>query len=214
MNAVSQLERLTKNNRYREAASSLSAVQSLLSSFDGYAGVERVASIQRDVARLQRELGEKARGEFETYFNQDNRRPIRSTNLTDAALVIDALGTEATTSLIEFYTTLQLREYRRIFRATDEAGQLDNVARRFAWYRRILKTYDDEHSAIFEDGPVKRWNVARELTKRFTDVTRQDIRSVLIRSQGRINVTTLLEALQSSIEFERAMSRRFGMPVS
>ena len=62
VNAVSQLERLTKANRFREASSSLSAVKSLQSSFKGFAGVERVASIQREVSALQKELGDKSQG--------------------------------------------------------------------------------------------------------------------------------------------------------
>lgn len=132
----------------------------------------------------------------------------------DAALVIDALGGEARTSIIDFYTNFQLREYRRIFRATDEAGQLDNVSRRFAWFRRILKVYDDDHATMFEEAPIKSWGVAKELTRKFTEVTREDLRSVLIRSQGRVQVPVLLEALHASIEFEKSMSRRFQLPVS
>ncbi|PWN35464.1 uncharacterized protein FA14DRAFT_164344 [Meira miltonrushii] len=212
VNAVSQLERLTKASRFREASSSLSAVKSLQSSFKGFAGVERVASIQREVSALQKELGDKARAEIESHFTNDANRPLRTTSVPDAALVIDALGAEAKQSLIDFYTTYQLREYRRIFRATDEAGQLDNVARRFAWFRRILKTYDEEHSAVFEEGPIKKWNVAGELLRKFTEITRQDIRSVLIRTQGKLQVPVLLEALSASLEFERSMSQRFGMP--
>lgn len=65
VNAVAQLERLTRASRFREAASALSAVKSLQSSFKGFAGVERVASIQREVFDLQRELSEKATSVFE-----------------------------------------------------------------------------------------------------------------------------------------------------
>ena len=209
---MSQLERLTKANRFREAASALSAVKSLQSSFKGYAGVERVANIQRDVTRLQQELGEKSRAEVETYFLQDSERPLRLTTVPDAVLVIDALGGEAVTSIVDFYTNVQLREYRRIFRATDEAGQLDNVARRFAWFRRILKTYDEEHARVFEEGPIKKWKVCQELIRKFTEITREDVRSVLIRNQAKLQVTVLLEALNASIEYEKAMSKRLGMP--
>lgn len=51
--------------------------------------------------------------------------------------------------LLEWYCNLQLREYRRIFRPSEEAGQLDNLSRRFAWFRRLLKIYEDEQSRIF-----------------------------------------------------------------
>jgi hypothetical protein len=173
--------------------------------------VERVANIQRDVSRLQQELNEKSRGEIERYFTQGSERPLRATSVPDAILVIDALGGEAIATVVEFYTTVQLREYRRIFRATDEAGQLDNVARRFAWFRRILKIYDEEHASVFEEGQIKEWHVAKELIRKFTEITREDVRSVLIRTQGKLNVSVLLEALNTSIEFEKAMSKRLGM---
>lgn len=212
VNAVSQLDRLTASNRLREAASALSAVKSLQSSFKGFTGVERIANIQRDVSRLQSDLKDKSRAEIEAYFTQGSDRPLRSTNVPDAVLVVDALGGEAVTPIVDFYTNTQLREYRRIFRATDEAGQLDNVARRFAWFRRILKTYDDEHAIVFEEEPIKKWNVSKELIRKFTEITREDLRSVLIRNQGKIQVSILLEALNASIEYEKAMSKRLGLP--
>lgn len=212
VNAVSQLDRLTASNRLREAASALSAVKSLQSFFKGYTGVERVANIQRDVSKLQSNLQDKSRGEIEAYFMQGSNQPLRSTNVPDSVLVVDALGEEAVTSIIDFYTNTQLREYRRIFRATDEAGQLDNVARRFAWFRRILKIYDEEHARVFEEEPIKKWNVIKELIRKFTEITREDLRSVLIRNQGKIQVSILLEALNASIEYEKAMSKRLGLP--
>jgi hypothetical protein len=212
VNAVSQLDRLTTSNRLREAASALSAVKSLQSSFKAYAGVERVANIQRDVLRLQQDLKEKSRAEVEAFFAPGIDRPARPSNVADAVLVVDALGGDAITSVIDYYTGVQLREYRRIFRATDEAGQLDNVARRFAWFRRILKMYDDEHARVFEEGPIKAWNVSKELIRKFTEITREDLRSVLIRNQGKVQVSILLEALNACVDYERVMSKRLGMP--
>lgn len=170
-----------------------------------------MANIQRDVSRLQQDLRDKSRAEVEAYFVPVSDRSVRSSNVADAVLVIDALGGEAVLTIIDFYTNVQLKEYRRIFRATDEAGQLDNVARRFAWFRRILKLYDDEHARVFEEGPIKQWNVSKELIRKFTEITREDLRSVLIRSQGKLPVSIMLEALNACFEYERAMSKRLGM---
>lgn len=111
-------------------------------------------------------------------------------------------------SLLDRYATLELREYRRIFRSTDEvstllflpfnishfpdfsipsfensltlsldaspfplflkAGQLDNIARRYAWFRRILKAHDDDRERIFPES----WKVGLHLCARFAEVTR------------------------------------------
>ncbi|CCF49657.1 hypothetical protein NDA11_001152 [Ustilago hordei] len=207
VNGVDQMQRLAETKRYREAASALQAVRSLLDFFQSYRGVERIASAWKQVNELQNGLRTSIMKEYENFFLHDPNRAVRSTNLPESALVIDAIGAEAKSTLIDWYCSLQLREYRRIFRATDEAGQLDNVSRRFAWFRRILKIHEDEHAAAFLEG----WKAERWLIRRFSDVTKEDLRSVLIREQSRLNVSTLMEALNATLEFEGVMSRKFGV---
>ncbi|GAC92985.1 hypothetical protein PHSY_000545 [Pseudozyma hubeiensis SY62] len=206
VNGVDQLQRLAETKRYREAASALQAVRSLLDFFQSYRGVERIASAWKQVNDLQNGLRTTIMKDYETFFLHDPNRAVRSTNLPESALVIDAIGPEAKTALIDWYCSLQLREYRRIFRATDEAGQLDNVSRRFAWFRRILKVHEEEHAPAFPE----QWKAERWLIRKFADVTKEDLRSVLIREQSRLNVSTLMEALNATLEFEAAMSRRYN----
>lgn len=110
--------------------------------------------------------------------------------------------------IVERYIQLQLAEYRRIFRSTDEAGQLDNVPRRYAWFRRILKHHDEEDAALF---PAS-WEVTRLLVANFSEYTRGDLANVL--GKGTPNVNTLLEALQSTLDFEAGFAKRFERPVS
>lgn len=109
-------------------------------------------------------------------------------------------------SLLDWYCGLQLREYRRIFRATDEAGQLDNVSRRFAWFRRVLKQHEEEHAGAFLDV----WHVSKALTARFADMTRDDLKSVLLREKAKLQVNVLLEALQSTMDYESQAVKRYG----
>jgi hypothetical protein len=110
--------------------------------------------------------------------------------------------------IVERYLQLQLAEYRRIFRSTDEAGQLDNVPRRYAWFRRVVKHHDEEDAALF---PAN-WEVTRLLVASFAEYTRADLANVL--GKGMPNVATLLEALQSTLDFEAAFAKRFDKPVS
>lgn len=130
--------------------------------------------------------------------------------MPDAAVALDAIGAHAVTSLLDWYCTLQLREYRRIFRATDEAGQLDNVARRFAWFRRVVKQHEEDHASGF----LPQWNTARALTGRFADVTREDLKSVLVREKSRLQVSVLLEALGATLEYEQQTAKRFNVQFS
>ena len=101
-------------------------------------------------------------------FLQDHSKPFKTTQITDACAVVDVLGPDVRIQLIERYVALELKEYRRIFRASDEAGHLDNVARRFAWFRRLLTSHETEIGRAF---PVE-WKVGWWLFAKFVSITR------------------------------------------
>lgn len=139
-------------------------------------------------------------------FRNDPNHPPDLRIVAESCLVIEVLGGDYRKHIIERYLQLQLAEYRRIFRSTDEAGQLDNVPRRYAWFRRVLKQHDEEHAALF---PAS-WEVTRLLVASFAEQTRVDLANVLGKAVP--NVGVLLDALQATLDFEGAFSRRFAMP--
>lgn len=89
-------------------------------------------------------------------------------SITQACLVVDVLGTDFRSHLIDRYVTLELREYRRIFRTNDEAGQLDNISRRFAWFRRLINNHEMEQGRVFPS----QWRVGWFLLAKFAEITR------------------------------------------
>ena len=203
------LEQLCAAEQYRDAASTLQAVQALLAYFASYGAVEIIVHQRRRVQELRDELKQKAMHAYEHAFQQARARWDASESvLPDAALVIEALGAETRTALVDWYCARQLREYRRIFRAVDEAGQLDNVARRYAWIRRVLRTYSEEHSAAF----LPEWHVDERLLSLFAEITRDDLKSVLVRQQPRLDADLLLSALNATNEFEAQVARQYHRP--
>lgn len=58
-----------------------------------------------------------------------------------------------------------------MFGSASEAGQLDNIARRFAWFRRVLQSHEMDNGALFP----RSWNVGAVLAGGFTEVTRYEI---------------------------------------
>lgn len=87
-------------------------------------------------------------------------------------------------------------------RADFQAGQLDNVPRRYAWFRRILKSHDEQDSPLFPES----WQVTRLLIGSFSEYTRTDLGNVLGKGVPTVNV--LLEALQGTLDFEGVMEKR------
>lgn len=92
-----------------------------------------------------------------------------------------------------------------------KAGSLDNISRRYAWFNRMLKTYDIEHASVFP----AHWRLNEMLANAFCAGTRDDFKGILERSTKRadgqsLDVNLLLSCLQETLDFEHALERRFA----
>lgn len=208
--AYEQLRGLARTRQYRECAGLLQAVLQLMRHFNSYRSIEQIAVLSRNVNDLQRELLEQVCEDFEIAFAKGEIAARRGV-LVEACLVMDALGDHAKSRVVTWYVNTELREYRQVFRGNDEAGSLDNIGRRYAWFKRTLKTHEEEHAAIFPP----HWRVNEMLATAFCDGTREDFKGVLERSMRRIDgnkidVNLLLSCLQETMDFEQSLERRFA----
>ncbi|KAK4042256.1 Vps53-like protein [Parachaetomium inaequale] len=208
--AYEQLRGLARTRQYRECAGLLQAVLQLMRHFNSYRSIEQIAVLSRNVSELQRELLEQVCEDFEMAFAKGEVAARRGV-LVEACLVMDALGDHAKTRLVTWYVNTELREYRHVFRGNDEAGSLDNIGRRYAWFKRMLKTHEEEHAAIFPP----HWRVSETLGMAFCDGTREDFKGILEKSMRRIDgakldVNLLLSCLQETMDFEQSLERRFA----
>lgn len=211
--AYEQLCGLSTTRQYKECAQLLQAVLQLMAHFKSYRSIDQIATLSRNVSDLQRELLEQVCEDFEVTFAKAEVTQRRGM-LAEACLVMDALGDNARLRLVTWYCNTQLREYRQVFRGNEEAGSLDNISRRYAWFRRMLKTYDDEHAVMF---PAN-WRMNEMLANAFCEGTREDFKSILSRSVRRadgqsLDVNLLLSCLQETLEFEHSLERRFSNAV-
>lgn len=208
--AYEQLRGLAKARQYRECASLLQAVLQLMRHFNSYRSIDQIATLSRGVGEIQRELLEQVCEDFEMAFAKGEigrRKPT----LVEACGVMDALGDTARARLVTWYVNTQLREYRQVFRGNDEAGSLDNIGRRYAWFKRMMKGYEEEHASIFPP----HWRVGETLAMAFCDGTRDDYKGILEKSMRRvdgakIDVNLLLSCLQETMDFEQSIERRFS----
>ncbi|KAH7320157.1 Vps53-like protein [Stachybotrys elegans] len=208
--AYEQLRALSKTRQYRECAGLLQAVIQLMKHFNSYRSIEQIATLSRGVSELQRELLEQVCEDFEMAFTQAEVASRRGM-LVEACLVMDALGDTAKSRLMSWYVNTQLREYRQVFRGNDEAGNLDNIGRRYAWFKRMMKTHEDEHAVIFPP----HWRANETLAVAFCDGTRDDFKGILERSMRRtdgskLDVNLLLSCLQETLDFEQTLEKRFS----
>lgn len=207
--AYEQLRGLSSSRQYRECAQLLQAVIQLMAHFKSYRSIDQIATLSKNVSDIQREMLEQVCEDFEVTFAKGEVGQRRGM-LAEACLVMDALGETARARLITWYCNTQLREYRQLFRGSEEAGSLDNISRRYSWFKRLLKTYDDEHAAMFP--PF--WRVNELLANAFCESTREDFKGILQKSMRRadgqtLDVDLLLSCLQETLDFEHGLERRF-----
>ncbi|KAK9449720.1 Vps53-like protein [Limtongia smithiae] len=206
--AYEQLVVFVRNRDYKEAGSLLLAVIELVEYFKSYRSISQIATLSRNVATLQHQIADQVSADFEAAV--DGSKPElfteRSTVMQEACGVLDALGEVYRTRQVTWYCNVQLREYRNIFRGSEEAGGLDNISRRYSYLRRVLKTLDPQIRQLF----LPEWNVAEALCRQFCEITRDDYKLYLAQKNKALNMDLLLRAVDETMEFEQYLERMFS----
>ncbi|CAK5281328.1 unnamed protein product [Mycena citricolor] len=208
VNALTQLEDYIKERKYADVAQSLAAVKQISASFKQYTSIKRISQVWTRIQEMQGEIRAALDKDFDDFYLQDPARPVKPSLIADACQVVDVLGPDVRAQTIERYVSIELKEYRRIFRTADEAGQLDNISRRFAWFRRCLQTHEAEQGRVF---PAE-WKVGWFLLSRFAEVTREDLTGLLSKMGTALSVKTLLDNLQLTADFELSMAKKWSTP--
>ncbi|KAJ3044469.1 Vacuolar protein sorting-associated protein 53 [Rhizophlyctis rosea] len=204
VSAVDQLRGAVTRRQYTDAAQLLQVVNQLLVHFKPFRSVDQIAALLDNVTQLQADLKRAIFGEFEGAFVGGTLRSQYQT-LHDACRVVDVMGAETRQNLVDWYCELQLKEYRNIFRINNEVAGLDAVSRRYAWFKRLLKTFDDEHAGAF---PIE-WKVAEAASEKFCQDTRKDLSEQLVKADHNMDVKVLLQAIQTTMDFEGKLHKRF-----
>ncbi|KAK0225464.1 Vps53-like protein [Armillaria fumosa] len=210
VNALTQLEDLIKERKYSEMAQTLSAVKEIAATFKPMISVPRVSQVWRQIQQVQGAIRTIVEADFDKFYLEDPNKQLKASTIADACLVVDALGTDVRSTLIDRYVSIELREYRQIFRTTDEAGQLDNISRRFSWFHRLLQSHELHQGRIFPS----EWRVGWRLLCKFVEITREDFSALLSKAGKTLNVKTLLDNLQLTADFEASMSKKWAMPLT
>ncbi|KDR67572.1 hypothetical protein GALMADRAFT_79772 [Galerina marginata CBS 339.88] len=208
VNALTQLEDLITEKKYSDVAQTLAAVKEISATFKSYTAVPRINRVWKRIQEIQTQLRTQLDADFDAFYLQEPNKQIQSSLIADACLVIDVLGPDVRAHHIQRFVALELKEYRRIFRTNDEAGQLDNLSRRFAWFRRLLQTHEIEQGRVF---PAE-WRVSWHLLAKFAEISRDDVTTLLTKAGSNLTVKALLDNLAITTEFEQGMAKKWATP--
>ncbi|KAJ3235185.1 Vacuolar protein sorting-associated protein 53 [Chytriomyces hyalinus] len=196
---------LMAKKEYLDAAQLFEVIIKLSDYFDGFRNVAQIAVLLERVVQLRIDFKRQIFSDFDAGFVGGILRSV-TRQLGDACFAVQALGPEVQFELVNWYCDTQLKDYKAIFRQNPDIASLDAVGRRYAWLKRLLKTHDEEHAAVFPE----HWAVAEYLCERFCADTKKDISDVLIQTESSIDVKVMLGAIQQTIEFEGKVAGRFA----
>lgn len=215
--AVSKLESLSETDQRRATAEILDAVGVLMENFETYSTVPIILEIRDRVVLTQSRLKKQVMNTFGDIGALCDGSGLAGaadaqlfkTHLADSCTLLDALGVDSRTDILEDFVKAQLQPYEKLFGDGKTHFALDQVERRWAWFKRMLKNIDDTYHTIFPS----HWRMALRMTLEFTEKTKMHLLVLLTKLQQKdeIDVHALLKALKSTLRFEQEMVMRFEL---
>eukprot|EP01038_Epipyxis_sp_PR26KG_P011126 gene11126-14933_t len=219
INAVDQLEDLAKSYQYKEVANLLDAVKQFMLHFEKYSHITMISDMQKRVENIRKDLTVEVNKSFkglaqlvENVADIDVISDLPGgglKSLADSCLVVDALGGKVRKELLEEFVRMQLVSYENLFSMGKQHFPIEQVDRRWAWFKRQLKWLDSKFSTVFP----AHWRVQLRFCLEFVERTKIHLITMLtdLDSRDSTDVHTLLKALQSALRFEVEMNEKFNV---
>ena len=188
VNVNNTLSSILPSRNYKEIYLLLGVIKELLQFFQPYKSIDEINQINLMVVHTQNKLIDDIFIDFEEYKSKDEEQ------LLYGARILELIDIKYKDKLLAWFYNLQLQDLKEIF--SGEAGSLDNLNRRFIYFKNILKQV--QQYKIFP------WDVSDAITQEFCKITRQDISKLLYNSK--IESKTLLDNLTKTLEFEKSLN--------
>ncbi|KAH0894969.1 hypothetical protein HID58_057398, partial [Brassica napus] len=209
VSAVEQLQVMASKRQYKEAAAQLEAVSQLCNHFEAYRDVPKITELRQKLYNIKQILKSHV---FSDFSSLGTGKETEETNLlqhlSDCCLVVDALESSVREEVVNNFCSRELTSYEQIFEGA-ELARLDKTERRYAWIKRRIRTNEE----IWKIFPAS-WHVPYRLCIQFCKKTRKQVESILVNMKEKPEVATLLQALQSTVEFEKELENKFGGDVA
>ncbi|CCE65879.1 hypothetical protein TPHA_0N00980 [Tetrapisispora phaffii CBS 4417] len=189
------------------------------STFDNYKSVDEIVNLLRLVKVLKADISTEIINVYKKILAKnpgakDDSSRISNNLSTDLKQCIyEILETDNATKskLMDFCIDKLLYEIKEIFQLDDEAGSLDNLPRRYIFFKKILNNYKENLSEYFPDD----WEIQLKLTGTFYSWISTDLKVLLKKEFNDANpsIDLFMTVLQDTLEFERYIDLRFSRKV-
>ncbi|ODV62001.1 Vps53p, partial [Ascoidea rubescens DSM 1968] len=221
----------SSSNDYNEMLNLISVVIQLNLHFQNYKNISEINLLSKDISKLKINLTDQIFSDFESLLGGKKKNPHSQSNasqLIKACEILDIIGQSYHDKLLNLFITLQFKEFKSIFNISDEAGSLENLSRRYIYFKKIFRNFNDYYYKFFS----KSYGLKFEICKRFCEFTKDDLKLLLnnikqdnlnnknnnnnnsINNSGDDNdsssnsiVNILLKTLSETLEFEDYLNK-------
>ncbi|UCS21561.1 uncharacterized protein HLK63_J01067 [Nakaseomyces glabratus] len=208
-----QCKQLLDSGSFRDMVSPYRIMYSLAgTTFAPYKSVQEINKLLTSVNRLKSEVFDRIKQKFQQLLSQQEIPPQEDTQqhneLRDGACELLDSDQSAKSTLIDWFISKLLYEMNEIFQVDDEAGSLENLARRYIYFKRVLNNFHSNLEQFF----LPSWDLPMHLTETFMETTRKDL-NILLKREFQDKSPTIdlfMNALQETLEFENYINVRFS----
>jgi hypothetical protein len=209
VSAVDQLKVMSTKKQYRKAAEKLLVANQLIEFFEPFKQIQKIQNLIEDVDAVKSTLQTQIFKDFKSLDAHEGVANVPQL-LSDACMVIDALGVKIRSLLIQQFTKQQISLYKMIYSGKNtqksKAKDLDrDIKKRIEWINNTLTNYEKMFAQVFPD----HWSVRQELIIEFCLATRDDIAQILFVNKDSLDGLVVYRSVNNIIKFERKMHDRF-----
>lgn len=205
-----QCKELISRGAYKEMASSYKIMCSLAeNTLKPYKSVDEINKLLASISRLRADTFERIKHSYSRVLSGKvpESEAIEAELREGACDILDS-DSSGKAQIIDSCLKKLLGEISEIFRIDDEAGSLENISRRYIFFKKVLNSFNSKFARYF----FSEWEMSLRLTSAFFKMTAKDLEILLKKEfQGKnASIDLFMRALQETLDFEKYIDVRFS----
>lgn len=192
---------------YVEMSGPYKVMHSLANSFQEYKSLEEFNKFLNSINVLENSTALACENVCREFLKQGLNSKYNAETIKKGICGLAESNTQFKKKILTLCLDTLLYEIKEIFQVDDEAGSLENLPRRYIFFKRVLNNFQSNLSEYFPN----EWSIPLKLTERFYSITSSDLKILLNREIGtKGSIDLFMKSLQETLEFEKYISVKFS----
>ncbi|CAH00576.1 Vps53p [Kluyveromyces lactis] len=193
--------------KYIEMCGPFKVMHSLSVSFHEYKSLDEFCKFLNQIHRLESDTLLVCERVTKEVLRDGSNSKYDSKTMKDGICCLADTNKHYKERIVQLCLDSLLYEIKEIFQIDDEAGSLENLSRRYIFFKKVLNNFQSTFSEYFPS----EWEIPLKLTDSFFTMTSNDLKTLLKRDlSGTTSIDLFMQSLQTTLEFEKYISVKFS----